>query len=51
MRDVYQVLREKELELLRVRQEVEALQATLPLLMDNEGIDSSYSPPRAANDE
>ena len=51
MRDVYQVLREKEVELLRVRQEVEALQATLPLLVDDEDIDATYSPPLAANDK
>jgi hypothetical protein len=51
MLDVYQVLHEKELELIRVRQEVEALQTTLTLLVDDEDIDSTYTPPLAANDE
>ena len=34
MRDIYQVLREKELEIIRVRQEIEALRSILPLLSD-----------------
>jgi len=32
MRDFYQVLREKELEVLRVREEIEALRSIIPLL-------------------
>lgn len=35
MRDVYQVIREKEFEILRVRHEIEAIRAILPLLEDN----------------
>jgi hypothetical protein len=38
MKDVYQVLREKELDVTRVRQEVEALRFAIPLL--EEGADS-----------
>jgi len=38
MKDVYQVLREKELDVTRVRKEVEALRFAIPLLM--EGADS-----------
>jgi hypothetical protein len=34
MRNVYQLLREKELQIARVRQEIEALRATIPLLAD-----------------
>ena len=34
MRDIYQVLREKEQALARVRQEVEALRCCLPLLAE-----------------
>jgi hypothetical protein len=36
MRDVYQVIQEKELEILRVRQEIDALRSILPLLTDEE---------------
>jgi len=35
MRDVYQVIREKEGEILRVHQEIEAIRAILPLLQDD----------------
>ena len=38
MKDVYQVLREKELDVTRVRKEVEALRFAIPLLA--EGADS-----------
>jgi hypothetical protein len=38
MKDVYQVLREKELDVMRVRKEVEALRFAIPLLA--EGADS-----------
>lgn len=34
MRNVYQVLRDKELELKRVSREVEALRLVIPLLLD-----------------
>ena len=36
MRNVNQVIREKELEIVRVRQEIEALRSIVPLLMDDE---------------
>ena len=36
MRDVYQLLREKEAEIARVRQEIEALRCSIPLLLDDE---------------
>jgi hypothetical protein len=36
MRDVGQVIREKELEIVRVRQEIEALRSILPLLMEED---------------
>lgn len=35
MKDVYQVLREKELDVTRVRKEVEALRCAIPLLADS----------------
>lgn len=35
MRDIYQVLREKESEIVRVRQEIDALRAIIPLLADD----------------
>ena len=34
MRDLYQVLREKELDLERTRKEIEALRSVIPLLSD-----------------
>jgi hypothetical protein len=34
MKDLYQVLREKELDVMRVRQEVEALRYAVPLLVE-----------------
>jgi len=55
MRDVYQVIREKELEITHVRQEIEALRAILPLLADEDDFevvadDPSFSAsPRAVN--
>jgi hypothetical protein len=39
MRDVYQVIHEKELEIMKVRQEVDALRSILPLLRDEEDDD------------
>jgi hypothetical protein len=39
MRDVYQVIHEKELEIMKVRQEVDALRSILPLLTDEEDDD------------
>ena len=55
MRDVYQVLREKELEISRVRQEIEALRAAIPLLADGEELESpeasAIPPMRAVNSD
>jgi hypothetical protein len=55
MRDLYQVLREKELQIIRVRQEIDALRATIPLLADDEETDATdtavYPPSRAANQD
>lgn len=34
MRDVYEVLRSKEMEIVRLRQEIESLRAVIPLLND-----------------
>jgi hypothetical protein len=36
MKDVYQVLREKEMDVMRVREEVEALRFAIPLLEEGE---------------
>jgi hypothetical protein len=46
MKDVYQVLREKELDMMRVRQEVEALRFAIPLLAeaDSMNIDAAVPP-------
>lgn len=55
MRDVYQLLHEKELEIARVRQEIEALRSIIPLLADEEeerpGANALYAPLRAVNRE
>ncbi len=51
MRDVYEVLRQKELEQSRLAQEVEALRVAAPLLDDGESdIDNQPTLPRAVND-
>ena len=34
MRDLYQVLRQKEMDLERIRREIEALRSVIPLLSD-----------------
>jgi len=53
MRDLYQVLREKELQILRVQQEIEALRAIIPLLAeDDDELDpapAAYSSLRVVN--
>jgi hypothetical protein len=41
MRDLYQVLREKEQDVVRVRKEIEALRAIIPLLDDDNDFDES----------
>ena len=55
MRDFYQVLREKEAEMTRLRNEVDALRAVIPLLTDDEDDLLSehppYAPMRAANSD
>ena len=55
MRDVYQLLREKEAEMTRVRQEIEALRSSIPLLVDDEEADpeqfADYVPLLAVNRE
>jgi hypothetical protein len=55
MRDLHQLLREKELEITRVRQEIEALRSIIPLLADDDETNSAttplYSPLRAVNRE
>jgi hypothetical protein len=55
MRDVYQLLREKEAEIARVRQEIEALRSSIPLLVDDEDLDRTpvarHSPLQAVNQE
>ena len=51
MRDVYEVLRQKELEVSRLKQEVEALRVAAPLLSDGEAEnDNQPTLPRAVND-
>ena len=53
MQDLYQVLRQKEIEIERVRKEIEALQFVIPLLAeDSQGQAASVPAPqpgRAAN--
>jgi len=56
MRDVYQVIQEKELEIVKVQQEINALRAVLPLLVEEKDDDRpldgpSSQPLRAANRE
>ena len=55
MRDIYQVLRDKELDIMRVRQEIEALRAAIPLLADDEELAPAdaplYSPMPAVNSD
>ena len=48
MRDVHQLLREKEAEIARVRQEIEALRCSIPLLLDEQDIDPAEAPGYAA---
>jgi hypothetical protein len=52
MRDFYQVLREKELEVVRVREEIEALRSIIPLLEEEGDVappDSTVYSMRAVN--
>ena len=52
MRDVYEVLRQKELEQSRLENEVEALRVVAPLLSEDgeSDIDNQPTLPRAIND-
>ena len=50
MRDVYEVLRQKELEVSRLKQEVEALRVAAPLLSDGEAEDDQPTLQRAVNE-
>jgi hypothetical protein len=51
MKDVYEVLRQKELEVSRLKYEVEALRVAAPLLADWEAEDDNQPTlPRAVND-
>ena len=48
MKDLYQVLRQKELDLERIRQEIEALRFVTPLLSEDAEADKNPRPLRAA---
>ena len=52
MRDVYEVLRQKELEQSRLENEVEALRVVAPLLSEDGDAENDNQPtlPRAVND-
>lgn len=52
MRDVYEVLRQKELEVSRLQEEVEALRVAAPLLSEDGKAenDNQSTLPRAVND-
>ncbi len=52
MRDVYEVLRQKELEMSRLQKEVEALRVAAPLLLADGEAKNDNQPtlPRAIND-
>jgi hypothetical protein len=51
MRDVYEVLRQKELEVSRLQKEVEALRVAAPLLSDEEDEDDRPGPLQRAVNE
>ncbi len=52
MKNVYEVLRQKELEVSRLKQEVEALRVTAPLLSEDEKAEDDHQPTlqRAVNE-
>jgi hypothetical protein len=50
MRDVYEVLRQKELEVSRLKQEVDALRVAAPLLSDGEAENDQPTLQRAVNE-
>ena len=45
MKDIYQVLRQKQLDMARVRKEIEALHVVIPLLADQAWIESGLALP------
>ena len=48
MTDLYQVLRQKEMAIERVRKEIEALQFVIPMLVeDTQPVSAPLSPPRS----
>jgi hypothetical protein len=51
MKDVYEVLRQKELEVSRLQDEVEALRVAAPLLADGEAEDDDLPPLQRAVNE
>jgi hypothetical protein len=48
MKDLYQVLRQKEMDIERVRRELEALRFVIPLLAEDADSVSKAQPPRWA---
>jgi hypothetical protein len=50
MRDVYEVLRQKELEVSRLKQEVEALRVAAPLLSEDGAAEDQPTLQRAVNE-
>ena len=44
MRDVYEILRQKEMDCARLKSEIEALRLVIPLLTDEEGSEQHDSP-------
>ncbi len=49
MKDLYQVLRQKELDLERTRKEIEALRSVIPLLSEEMDRGEKGRPPQSAN--
>jgi len=48
MRGLYQLLREKEMDIARVRQEIDALRSIIPLLEEDDEIDDTTPRPYPA---
>jgi hypothetical protein len=49
MKDVYEVLRQKELALSRLKKEIEALRVAAPLLSEGDGADNDDKPTLASS--
>jgi hypothetical protein len=49
MKNVYEVLRQKELELTRLEKEVEALRVAAPLLSDESSLETDHNKPTLAS--